>query len=881
MKTNKNNAQIDEYLIENYYVPFSTLKTNIENEEKNRDYEFQSSMEEFYSSLKSLRKDGIYALKSKEAEKDKLIQNRYFYKLGLKSLYASKLKANKREIQREKIEYKYQIKEEKENIKEAKIKVRRDSKNALFKFASIKHNEGNCLNVFEDNIDDFESLYQAYKYLKELKDIDGLERKWALIIVDADTQIDRLKSTLKLEGCDEDKLTKEINELECKKEVAKTSLEKERKIVEKYAYILKMYSNLSLDSFSKEMIPLCSKMYVILSSYKLISLEKSKKNHLKEIENQGKLKKESLINEKDEAFKKFKTDQNYFDSMNSIEKEIKEAKRIKCANSKEEKKVKEVAIVFANKHYDEMIDKCIQKRKLLIESSKERLKNIKKGVSETHLIKAFFSNLSTENGHVEIYADFKSSNIENLPVKIELKVKKQKNVYTTQVDFKNGLYNGSEYLNNENDIRVLDKINTGERTQIKKSSISIWIDSNSIGMTDINFYEYEIEMTVEVFSNNVKLQKGMLLDQISKELAIVSIRPNILKKLKADTISNIEAISKDKYQNEDKYIEEYYSKEELVKDPSVIETSSMRLVLNISKKDSKSTKSLEKHDKVKHAISLFIIYLFLTVIAIIVIFPFYWMINTSLKTTEEIRSSLVPTFWPKTVTWSNYGPELFQRFDYGNYLLNTLVVGICSTLGVLITCILSAFAFARLKFKGKDTLFVMFLATMMIPGEMMVLTNYLTVSSFGWASIDASRFESYLAMIVPFLTSVFYIYLLRQNFMQVPDELYLAARVDGKTDWQFLWQIMVPSCKPTLITIAILELMGSWNAYVWPNLVASKKEYRLISNGLRSSFVALTGETEVGYQMAAAFYVVLPLLILFIIFRKYIMKGVGRAGIKG
>jgi multiple sugar transport system permease protein len=172
---------------------------------------------------------------------------------------------------------------------------------------------------------------------------------------------------------------------------------------------------------------------------------------------------------------------------------------------------------------------------------------------------------------------------------------------------------------------------------------------------------------------------------------------------------------------------------------------------------------------------------------------------------------------------------------------------------------------------------------MMIPGEMMVISNYITVASFGWIGTDQTRTDAYLAMIVPFIISVFYIYLLRQNFKQIPNELYLAAKVDGKTDWSFLWRVMVPLAAPTLISITILKFMGTWNSYVWPQLVTSQADFRLISNGLRSStFIDVDSErVSYGYQMAATVLVTVPLFLLFVIFRKYIMRGVGRAGIKG
>ena len=224
-----------------------------------------------------------------------------------------------------------------------------------------------------------------------------------------------------------------------------------------------------------------------------------------------------------------------------------------------------------------------------------------------------------------------------------------------------------------------------------------------------------------------------------------------------------------------------------------------------------------------------------------------------------------------------------RKFNFTNYMFNTIIVAIFSTLGTLFTTIFAAFAFARLKFKGREAVFMIFLMTMMIPGEMMVISNYITVASFGWTGEAQTRIQAYAAMIVPFWTSVFYIYLLRQNFKQIPNELYLAAKVDGKSDWAFLWKVMVPLAAPTLISITILKFMGTWNSYVWPQLVA-KDAYTLISVGLRSSsFVNadLNNLTEYGYQMAASVVVTVPLFLLFVFFRKYIMKGVGRAGIKG
>lgn len=305
-----------------------------------------------------------------------------------------------------------------------------------------------------------------------------------------------------------------------------------------------------------------------------------------------------------------------------------------------------------------------------------------------------------------------------------------------------------------------------------------------------------------------------------------------------------------------------------------------KIVLSIAEAG-KTVESIQKAEKVGRIISTIFTYIFIVALAIIIIFPFYWMIITSLKQNEEINAT-VQTFFPNIVMWTNY-IYVFQTFDFGTYMVNTIVVGAFSTLGTLITTILGAFAFARLKFKGRDALFAIFLMTMMIPGEMMVISNYITVAAFGWIGSGQTLMEAYAAMIVPFWISVFYIYLLRQNFKQIPNELYLAAKVDGKSDWNYLWKVMVPLAAPTLISITILKFMGTWNSYVWPNLVTNDVSYRLISNGLRgSSFQDLeAGRTEYGYQMAATVIVTVPLFLLFVFFRKYIMKGVGRAGIKG
>lgn len=294
---------------------------------------------------------------------------------------------------------------------------------------------------------------------------------------------------------------------------------------------------------------------------------------------------------------------------------------------------------------------------------------------------------------------------------------------------------------------------------------------------------------------------------------------------------------------------------------------------NIVIMHNRNIKSVTNRQKAWGIVGMFFRYLFLIIVAIGVLFPFYWMIISSLKSMEEYRLT-IPTFWPQHPMWSNYAAA-FSTGNLGTLFKNTVLVGIVSTILSLVITVLSAFAFARLEFKGKNLLFGALLATMMIPGEMFTITNYITVVKFGWLN-------TYTALIVPFLVSVFYIYLLRQNFMQIPNELYLAAKVDGTSDLKYLWKVMIPLALPTLISITILKMMGAWNSYVWPRLVANDEVHQLVSNGLRSAFTdAGTNETNYPQQMAAVALVSLPLFLVFVFLRKYIMKGVSRSGIKG
>lgn len=283
-----------------------------------------------------------------------------------------------------------------------------------------------------------------------------------------------------------------------------------------------------------------------------------------------------------------------------------------------------------------------------------------------------------------------------------------------------------------------------------------------------------------------------------------------------------------------------------------------------------------------------LLYSFLTVMALVVIVPFYWMLNVSFQSSNEVLNSLNVSFFPKVFSPQNYTNVFLYssaaqgNIDFSRYLFNTVLVAFFTTLGGTLFSILVAFALARLNFKGRDFIFTVLLATMMIPGEMLVISNFVTVSRLGW--VNANNAGSYLAVIIPFLVSIFHIYLLRQTFKQIPNELYYAAKVDGCTDFKYLWKVMVPMAKSSIVTIVILRIMGTWNAYIWQDIVANEK-YKLVTTWLRSSFVDLadtgSGRVLTNYQMAATVIVTVPLLLLFIFFRKYIMSGVSRSGVKG
>ena len=273
------------------------------------------------------------------------------------------------------------------------------------------------------------------------------------------------------------------------------------------------------------------------------------------------------------------------------------------------------------------------------------------------------------------------------------------------------------------------------------------------------------------------------------------------------------------------------------------------------------------------------LYVFLVIMAIVVLFPFYWMLMSSIKSIHEYDRP-VPTMWPVEGYRFETYKIAFEKVDFGNVFLSTCLVGIVSTILSLVVTVISAYAFAKFEFRGKNVLFAAMLATMMIPGELFTVTNYVTVvKSFGMTNTE---FGTFFSLILPFLVSVFYIYLLRQNFMQIPNELYLAAKVDGTSDLKYLWKVMIPLAAPTLISITILKMMGAWNTYIWPNLVVeSNSRWQLMTVALRNAEWGEAALVDYPSQMAAVVLVTIPLLIVFLLFRKYIIRGVSKGGLKG
>ena len=268
-----------------------------------------------------------------------------------------------------------------------------------------------------------------------------------------------------------------------------------------------------------------------------------------------------------------------------------------------------------------------------------------------------------------------------------------------------------------------------------------------------------------------------------------------------------------------------------------------------------------------------IIYGLLGVWAVIVLFPFYWMILTSVKSYGSYNAEHIPSFFTLSPTLQNY-VDAFTTVSLGKYLWNTLLFTVITTAIMMVVITLAAFAFARLDFKGKNLVFTLFLSLMMIPNELVVITNFVTITNWDMRN-------SFLGLILPSVTSVFYIYLLKENFAQIPDDLYYAAKVDGTSDFRYLRRVMIPICKPTLITIVILKVIECWNSYVWPRLITDDPDYYLVSNGIQEIRENGFGRENIPAMMAAVVVISLPLIILFLIFRRKVMDGVARGGTKG
>ena len=282
---------------------------------------------------------------------------------------------------------------------------------------------------------------------------------------------------------------------------------------------------------------------------------------------------------------------------------------------------------------------------------------------------------------------------------------------------------------------------------------------------------------------------------------------------------------------------------------------------------------IEKRTRTGKLISNILIYTLLALWGLIVLFPFYWMLLTSVKSYGSYNAEHIPSFFTLSPTLQNY-VDAFTTVALGKYLLNTLIFTLATTAIMLVVITLAAFAFARLDFKGKNLVFTLFLSLMMIPNELVVITNFTTVTNLGMRN-------TFLGLILPSVTSVFYIYLLKENFAQIPDELYYAAKVDGTSDFRYLRRVMIPICKPTLITIIILKIIECWNSYVWPRLITDNPDYYLVSNGIQEIRENGFGRDNIPAMMAAVVVISVPLILLFLIFRKKVMAGVARGGTKG
>lgn len=281
----------------------------------------------------------------------------------------------------------------------------------------------------------------------------------------------------------------------------------------------------------------------------------------------------------------------------------------------------------------------------------------------------------------------------------------------------------------------------------------------------------------------------------------------------------------------------------------------------------------ERSAAVRKAVRTAVTYVILTFWAIVVLFPFYWMVLTSLKDYGSYNSEYIPKFFTLAPTVENYA-SAFTAVPLARYFMNTVIFTLATTALMLVVIIPAAFAFSRLEFHGRDAVFTLFLSLMMIPYELVVITNYVTITDLGLRN-------TFTGLILPSVTSVFYIYLLKENFSQIPDELYYAAKVDGTRDLKYLFRVMIPICRPTVITVTVLKVIECWNSYVWPRLITDDQNYFLVSNGIQEIRENGFGRENIPAMMAAVVVISAPLIVLFLIFRKKIMEGVARGGTKG
>ena len=282
---------------------------------------------------------------------------------------------------------------------------------------------------------------------------------------------------------------------------------------------------------------------------------------------------------------------------------------------------------------------------------------------------------------------------------------------------------------------------------------------------------------------------------------------------------------------------------------------------------------IEKRARTRKRVGNTVTYTLLTFWAVMVLFPFYWMVLSSVKSYSSYNGEYVPSFFTLSPTIQNY-VDAFTTVPLARYFTNTLIFTVATTLLMLVVIVLSAFAFARLDFKGKNLVFTAFLALMMIPNELVIITNFQTITNLGMRN-------TFWGLILPSVTSVFYIYLLKENFEQVPEELYKAAKVDGTSDLKYLFKVMIPICQPTIVTIVILKVIECWNSYVWPRLITDDEAYFLVSNGIQEIRENGFGRENIPAMMAAVVVISIPLIVLFLIFHKKIMAGVSRGGTKG